>query len=331
MWIGSRGWGVRVGWLWAAAALVLAAGCGPREDSPREERPRESGAVRVVVSVPPLASLVRSMLPADAEVRVLVPPGGSPHGFAPSPSDIAAVARADLVVLVGMGIESGLPASLHQGSRAIWMAEAVGVQAAADHGHSHDDHGHAHGHGDEHAAHGGADPHLWLDPSLVEAFLPELAERVVGALERAGASDAETGAVGARLAALLTEVRAVDGAYRERLAAHRGAVITTQHAAWSRLTDRYGLVVASEIQVAEQAEPSAGRMAEIVRTAEERGVRAVLTEPQMNRAVAGRLAEQLGVPLGMLDPLGTGDWTAMMRANLDALVAVLGGDADGGG
>ncbi|MFG0244149.1 MAG: metal ABC transporter substrate-binding protein [Phycisphaerales bacterium JB054] len=323
MWTGSRGWVVSVGWLMAVLSLGLVVGCGSRA-----ETPREAGPVRVVVSVPPLASLVESLLPGGAEVRVLVPPGGSPHGFAPSPSDIASVGRADLVVLVGMGIESGLPASVREGARVLSMAGALGLQAADD---DHDDHGHSHDHDHDHAAHGGADPHLWLDPSLVEAFLPELAEGVVRALERAGADAATSGAVAGRLAGLLAEVREVDAVYRERLAAHEGAVLITQHAAWSRLTDRYGLVVASEIQVAEQTGPSAGRMAEIVRTAEARGVRAVLTEPQMNRAVAERLAEKLGVPLGTLDPLGTGDWAGMMYGNLDALVSALGGDADTGG
>lgn len=210
------------------------------------------------------------------------------------------------------------------------MAMGAALGLATDDAH-HDDHGHDHGHDHDHdhAAHGGSDPHLWLDPSLVEAFLPELAERVVGALERAGADGATTDAVAGRLAGLLADVREVDTVYRERLAAFEGAVIITQHAAWSRLTDRYGLVVASEIQVAEETGPSAGRMAEIVRTAEALGVRAVMTEPQLNRAVAERLSERLGVPLGTLDPLGTGDWTGMMHDNLEALVSVLGGDADG--
>lgn len=316
MWIGSRGWGVPVGWLVAVLSLALAAGCGSRA-----EAPREAGPVRVVVSVPPLAGLVESLLPEGAEVRVLVPPGGSPHGYAPTPSDVAAVGRADLVVLIGMGIESGLPASVRDGARVVSMAGVLGMDAD-------DGHDHAHDHDHDHGAHDGADPHLWLDPSLVEEFLPALAERVIAAMERAGADAAATGAVAGRLAGLLADVREVDAAYRERLAAHQGAVVITQHAAWSRLTDRYGLVVASEIQVAEQTGPSAGRMAEIVRTAEALGVRAVLTEPQMNAAVAERLAERLGVPLGSLDPLGTGDWAGMMHANLDALVWALGGDAD---
>ncbi|QKK09331.1 MAG: zinc ABC transporter substrate-binding protein [Planctomycetota bacterium] len=190
--------------------------------------------------------------------------GGSPHGYAPTPSDVAAVGRADLVVLIGMGIESGLPASVRDGARVVSMAGVLGMDAD-------DGHDHAHDHDHDHGAHDGADPHLWLDPSLVEEFLPALAERVIAAMERAGADAAATGAVAGRLAGLLADVREVDAAYRERLAAHQGAVVITQHAAWSRLTDRYGLVVASEIQVAEQTGPSAGRMAEIVRTAEAAG------------------------------------------------------------
>ncbi len=307
----------------AAAAILLVMlgllpGCGSKVDAPRTP-----GEVRVVVSIPPLVGLVEALVPPEAEVRGLVAPGQSPHAYEPTPSDVAAVGRADLVVLVGMGIESGLPASVREGPWVVSMGGVLGLETGAahahDHGHDpHDDDPHDHNHN-----HTGPDPHLWLDPALVESFVPELAAAVRAAMERSGADAAAIEAVSGRADLLLADVREVDAAYREKLAAHRGAVVITQHAAWSRLTDRYGIVVASEIQVAETG-PSAGHLATLVQTASGLGVRAVLTEPQLNRAVAERLAEQLGVPLGTLDPIGSGDWTAMMLKNLDELVATLG-------
>jgi zinc transport system substrate-binding protein len=296
----------------AAWGFVFMAGCGERA-----ERAREPGAVRVVVSVPPLAGLVRALAPPEAEVRVLVPAGSSPHGYEPTPAEMAAVGRADLVVLVGMGIESGLPEAVRHGPRALSMGGALGLDGG-DHGHHHHDHG-----PDGACEHEGEDPHLWLDPTLVEAFAPRLARGIERAMERAGASPEERALVGERLEGLLERVRGVDEAYRQRLSPHEGAVVITQHDAWSRLFDRYGLVVASWVQPAEDAEPSAGHMAELVKTAGARGVVAVLTEPQLNHAVARRLAAQIGVPLAEIDPLGSGDWEALMLRNLEALEGVL--------
>lgn len=320
---GSRSSAAQIRMVGTMASLLLLAigrmaGCGAASDPPPTPRPAQ-----VVVSIPPLQGLVEALLPAGAEVRVLVAPGQSPHTYEPTPSDVAAVGRADLVVLVGMGIEAGLPSSARDGPRVLSMAAALGIDPGdvdtgeQEHEH-HNDHDHDHVHG-----HSGLDPHVWLDPVLVESFVPELAAAVRTALDRAGADAAAIEGVSDRADALLESVRAVDRAYRERLGNDGGAVVITQHPAWSRLFDRYGIVIASEIQLAESG-PSAGHLAELVQTAKARGVRAVLSEPQLDGAIAERLAAQLGVPLGMLDPLGSGDWAGMMRRNLDVLTEVLG-------
>lgn len=313
------GWKRLAAWASAVVAMGAVLGCGG-EGPAAAERAREPGPVRVVVSIPPLQGLVGTLAPEDAEVRVLIPPGRSPHGYEPTPADLAGAGRADLVVLVGMGIESGLPPSLLERAEVLEMAAALGIEGeghdhAHDHGHDHA-HDHAHDHGDP-----GSDPHLWLDPVLVEQFVDALTSEVSRAVERAGGDPL---AVEARREALLADVRAVHEAYGDRLAAHAGAVLITQHAAWGRLADRYGLVIASDIQLAEQSEPSSARLAELVGLAEERGVQAVVSEPQLNRAVAERLAEQIGVPVAVLDPLGSGDWAGTMMANLEALERVLG-------
>jgi ABC-type Zn uptake system ZnuABC Zn-binding protein ZnuA len=300
-------------WTLLVAAVLAAAWSAGCERG--AQAPREPGPVRVVVSIPPLAGLCRALLPDDAEVRVLVEAGRSPHGFEPTPSDIAAIGRADLVVLVGMGIESFLPASVRSGERVVVMAEAIGVSEGD--APAHEGHEHAHGEGD-------ADPHLWLDPVLVERFLPTLAERVGEILPRAGVGAEGLEAARAAVALQRARVLAIDEAYRRRLAPHAGAAIITQHAAWSRLAVRYGLEVVGVIQPSEAVEPSPGQLAEVIAAGKEHRVRAVFTESQLDARLARRVAEQLGASVGTLDPLGRGDWEAMMQENLDTLVGVIG-------
>ncbi|HZW09515.1 MAG TPA: metal ABC transporter substrate-binding protein [Phycisphaerales bacterium] len=321
---GAGGLRRRVGVFAAAGLVAFGAGC-QRAEAP--DGAREPGPMRVVVSVPPLAGLVRALLPEDADVRSVVQAGQSPHTYEPRPEDLAALARADLIVVVGLGMESMIPAASLDTARTLVMADALGISApdGGEHGaggdHAHE--GHEHGHG-------GAEPHLWLDPVLVERFVPALGERVRGALQDAAGEAPAIAALDQREADLLARVREVDRQYRARLAPFAGGAIITQHAAWSRLAERYGLGVAGVIQEAESVEPPAGHIAELIETAAAQRVGGIFSEPQLDRTIAGRLGEQLGIPVGILDPEGGGDWSAMMLANLDELVRVLGGGRGGG-
>lgn len=293
-------------------------GCGrslPAPTAPSAHR--ESGPLRVVTSIPPLESLAQSLTPSGSQIGSIIAPGQSPHTFEPKPSDLDRLARADLVVIVGLGIEASLPHTVLATTRCLSMSEALGLAAANEHEDS------AHDHEESAHEHTGADPHLWLDPALVADFVPILAERVRAAALSAGATPTETQTISDHEAALLQTVRSIDAAYRERLAPFAGAAIITQHGAWSRLADRYGLEVVGVIQGAESVEPSAAHIADLLKLARDRHVHAVLTEPQLDSAIARRIAGQLHVPVGTLDPLGSGDWAQTMRANLDALVDAL--------
>ncbi len=298
--------------LTALLVLCCLAGCGKST-----EQQAHLGTIRVVVSIPPLAGLVEALVPDGAEVLVLVEAGQSPHSYEPKPSDIAAIGRADLIVLVGMGMESSLPASVREGPKVLVMAEALGLGSSdPNDSHDHAKHDHAHGPGD-------ADPHLWLDPQLVAEFVPMLVARVRDAAQTEGMGASVITSIHEREAALLASVRTIDDQYRHRLQPFAGTAIITHHTAWSRLVERYGLKIAAVLQVVEEAEPSPGHIAEVVALAKEHRVLAVFTEVQLDARIAERIAAQLGVPVGRLDPLGRGDWKAMMRANLDELVSVL--------
>ncbi|VAX37061.1 hypothetical protein MNBD_PLANCTO03-2055, partial [hydrothermal vent metagenome] len=282
--------------------------------------PAQPTSIHIVVSIPPLAGLLRPLLPEGATLHTLVEPGRSPHGYEPAPSDIAMLGQADLVVFVGMGVESSLPISARSGAEVLVMAETLGL--ASREADDHADHDHAHGTGE-------ADPHLWLDPGLVERFIPHLADHLHSVMQQAGAEAADLDALRSREADLLARVRALDADSRERLRPFAGTAIITHHPAWSRLASRYDLEIAAIIQPVEGAEPTPGHIADILAAAREHRVRGVFTEPQLDARIAERIASQIEAPLGTLDPLGRGDWEAMMRANLDELVRVLTTKTDG--
>ncbi len=281
----------------------------------KSDAARAPGPLRVVVTVPPLAGLVKPLLPEGAMLTVLMPPGRSEHGYEFTPSDIATVGNADIVVYVGAGLEGGLEDFLKKhpaGSRRrdVSFMAAAGIAT----NHREDEHDHA-----DH--HHGVDPHLWLDPSLCQ----KLAEAVAPVLIEAAAATGGTSIkVKSSLEALTADLAAIDGEYKTRLAPFKGRSIVTHHNAWARLTDRYGLKVAAVMRDIDEGEMTPEAVAATVDAIRKQGVKAVFVEPQFDRTAAERIAEAAGVKVFELDPLGDGDWFKMMRGNLESLVKALG-------
>lgn len=324
----------------SAAAIIQAAGptvvLGERlqaeqADASAPDAP-PSQVVRpldVVVTVAPLRSLVEPLLPSGSVVRVLMAPGRSEHGYEFTPQDVAALARADVVVYVGLHLEPRIAKALRERSvparRVVCFAEIVGLQKPGEPepnstiAGEHDDHDHQHGeaaeHGHEHG-HGWIDQHLWLDPALVRRLVPALR----AAVEGDSPAPAERERAGAAERALVAKIDAVDRAWRDGIGRVRGRAFVTHHDAFGRPAERYGLRVADVIRGSESQEPTPDAVAEVVRAIRKEGVRAIFVEPQFNARTAERIGAAAKVRVGRLDPLGDGDWFKLMDDNLASLV-----------
>ena len=66
---------------------------------------KENRKARFVASIFPIGSLVEEIVGDRAEVRVMLPSGSSPHGFDVTPDVMQMVTRADLTIIVGLGLD----------------------------------------------------------------------------------------------------------------------------------------------------------------------------------------------------------------------------------
>jgi ABC-type Zn uptake system ZnuABC Zn-binding protein ZnuA len=288
----------------------------------------DTGGVRIVVSIAPVMSIVASLAPPGAELATLIPAGGSLHGYEVTPADVAKLGTADVVVYVGLGLDPKvsdfLAAHPSEHRAAVCFADVVGLRLpegfTGEHGES--DHG-----GDELPI----DQHLWLDPALVARLVPAVRRAIEETEARRGpVPDAERARLEAAERELLVRINAVDREYAERLRPLAGKAIVTHHDAFRRIADRYGLRIAAVIRPIESAEPTPGAIADAAEAAKAEGAKAVFFEPQFDPASARRIAAAAGARLGRLDPEGETDWFALMRGNLDSLVAGLGSDTGNG-
>lgn len=291
-------------WSPVLVALAALAGC----DAP-DASAWEHGDLRIVVSLEPVASLVRVIGGDAVSVRTLLPPGAHPDSYEATPRMAEALSGAALVVRVGGAADDWLG----DRGRAEHLVLTDGMSLRED-GHAHQGRGDARG-----------NPHVWLDPILVrDAFVPVLTERL-GRL----APDAAP-AIERRAAAFADSLTALDMEIRALLRDAPVRAFVSAHPAWVYFADRYDLEDIGVLHPSPGRELGARELARLVDAARQRGGAAVIAEPQLGRAGVDALARELGVPVEVADPVGgTGlagrdDYLSLMRYNARVFARALG-------
>lgn len=269
--------------------------------------------LRVVVTIQPLALLLEALGGTDLEIDVLVPPGASPHAFETRPSDLVRVARADLFLNVGGGLDdwaARLAANV-RGDRATHSLFALLGYEQGDH------RGHGHAHDDGH------DPHVWLDPMAVrDEVAPALTSLLI-----ARDPQRET-AYRTRLARFREELEALDRELRLELAGERRGYLAF-HNAWRHFAARYALREVAVVEEAAGEQPTPREFASLVHDARASGVGAILIEPQFDPRLANTLSEAFGGRSVLVDPLGDPDdparstYAGLLRFNARAFRSAL--------
>ena len=265
--------------LLAAALLVvagvLAAGCGAATSA-------SSGALDVVASTSFLADIAQNVAGDRFQVQPLVPRGTDPHAFEPAPSDLRAVAGADLVIVNGGGLEGPLLSTLENvvGGTTIVDASA-GLPTRTPQP------------GEPALADGEADPHFWLDPEFVKTYVKNM-EAAFSKADPAGAATyaANAAAYDKKLDAL--------NAWIERQVAQIPAAdrkLVMDHASHGYFADRYGFtIVGTVIPGATTADsPTARQLSDLTRTIRDAGVKAIFVEASENPQLAQQIGAETGV------------------------------------
>lgn len=282
-----------------------------------------SEAPRVLATTYPMWLLTRMAGAPRLQPTLLLGAGlGCPHDYALTPQDLAKVARAEVLVANGLGLEEFLGAPLAAANPRLQVIDAgVAVPAAELLAGGDEEAGHA-----DHRPGAARNPHLFASPRQAARIVRFLA----GELARldpdgADAYRSNAAAAGQRLDRLADEMKTA-------LAAVPARRVVVQHDVFGYLARDCGLTVVAELQEHPGNDPSAAALAALVAAARTGGARAVLTEPQYPARIGEVVAREAGVALTSLDPLASGPadppaghYEAVMRANLAALLRVLGG------
>ncbi len=237
----------------------------------------DDSRLEVAASIGPLAELAERVGGELVRVSVLTPPATPPESWAPTPREALALARADLYLSVGHRLLSSEATHLESVARGSEGLDRLALSDVAD------------GMVKE-----TSDPHLWMEIDALSSTAERFADWLME--ERPQERDGVT----RRLDSYREDLAGVDALLAERLAVEQRRPAFFQHPAWERLLDRYR--IASETIEAEGKEASPVRLAALVESARDQGVRSIFSQVGVSDRGARLLAREIGAEVVALDP-----------------------------
>ena len=259
------------------------------------ENAAPSGKPLVVASFFPVYDFARAVGGADFQVVCLVPPGADPHEMEATPDAARDVANADLVLLLGLGMDGWVGklataehktrvAHLGEGLPTHKMGKALLSELADESTRVNPDE---------------IDPHVWLDPVLAREIVQRIATQLTGTAPDHRAD------IEARRDDYLSKLDALDAEYRDAAAHFKQREVVTFHGAFGYLFARYGLQVAGVIEEFPGKEPSAAYLRALVETMRGLHQRVIFAEPELLDQAAKIIAGEVGGRVEKLDPCET--------------------------
>ena len=271
--------------------------------------PSGTSASVILTSTSFLADITRNIAVDRISVISLLPVGADPHSYQPSPQDVTKIAQSKLLIINGADYEHFLEPVLENagGERTIIEASA-GIRPREEAG--------------------SVDPHLWLDPNNVIAYVENIREGLTHfdpdgeAVYRSNAD------------AYIAELKNLDAWIVEQVGQIpvENRLLVTNHEAFGYFADRYGFTIVGNVieSFSSNASPSAQQMAGLIDQIKASGAPAIFLDASDNPTLAGQIANETGVRVvtdlhleSLTDGAPAATYIDMMKYNVTQIVDAL--------
>ncbi len=262
----------------AAAVLLLAAWPTASPGAPSSGK-----RLQVLTTVAPITNIVYNVAGENVDLQGLIPEGTDSHTFEPAPSDVRKIAKADLIIVNGLHLETPterlVAGNKKQDARVLrlgdntisrkeWVFDFSFPKEKGD-----------------------PNPHLWLNVAYAMRYA-ELARDALIALDPDHAPSYRQNA-----AEYLKRLKRLDEAIvaATRTIPEKNRRLLTYHDSWAYFCPRYGCTVIGAIQPADFAEPSAREVAALIDQLRRESLPAVFGSEVFPSKVLDQIGREAGV------------------------------------
>jgi len=290
------------------ASLVLVASTACTTDEISSTSRAAGGVISVVATTTQLTDFAKEIGGSRVKVYGVLKANIDPHDYEPSPADIDALAKANVIVKNGISLEGWFDDTIKSAApkgQIIDSSQGITIRKG--------------------------DPHIWHNPQNVVVMVTSIA----AAMEKA-APDAAAD-IQRNLVTYTDKLTKLDTDIKNQVSGLTNKKLVTNHDAFGYYIDRYGLEFVGSIipSFDTTAELSATQIAEIVATIRSTGTKAVFSESSLPPKTAEVIGSEAGVKVvagedalygDTLGPPGSdGDtYLKMLAHNTEVIVGNLG-------
>ena len=303
--------------------IFMLVACSSQSEQNLENTNNSNSKSKVVATTTIIGDIVNQVGADHIVLDVLLPTGTDPHGFNPTPQDIAKVANADLVFANGADLEEFLDYLLESAGaeeKVIFLSDGIELKSA--------DTDSENDHQDKEHDHQDFDPHTWTAPNNVMIWLDSI-QHALGTADPLNAQVYVNNADGYE-----QQLQELDTWIRKRIAEipEENRKLVTDHALFGYLAEQYGFEQVGTLipGYSTLSEPSAKDLAAMEDTIQDLEVKAIFVGKTVNPTLAERVVEDTGTRLvfvytgSLSDPDGeAGTYMDYMRYNINAFVDAL--------
>lgn len=270
-----------------------------------------SDRLKVVASASMIADITAAIAGDLVDIDMIVPIGGDPHIYEPTPSDVRLVHDADLVLINGLTFEGWITELIeNSGTEAPTVVVTDGINVLTSQTYENS-----------------ADPHAWMDANNGLIYAKNIATAIIS-IDPANAQIYQE-----NLKRYQEELKRLDQYIQGKISSIPPAkrVLVTSHDAFQYFGRRYGIRLEAIMGVSTDAEAQTSDIRRVAQTIKESGIPAIFVESTINPKLIKQLAQDSGIKVGgqlYADSLGDEDSPAatyiqMLRHNVDTIVDAL--------
>lgn len=271
---------------------------------------------KVVATASMIADMAENISGGLVEVETIVPIGGDPHIYEPTPSDAALVADADLILMNGLTFEGWLNELIENSgtnARSVLVTRGIDPIESSQYQNA-------------------SDPHAWMAANNGIVYC----ENITRALKELDPENAKAYEFNFQLfKQQLEEMDTYIFEQIRKIPANQRVLITS-HDAFQYYGRRYGIRLESVLGTSTDADVQTSDIMRLGKVIKETGVPAVFIESTINPKLLNQIASDNQVKIGgklFSDSIGGKDSEAptyldMLRHNTDVIVAALSNTTD---
>ena len=238
-----------------------------------------SKQVAVAATTTQLQDFVKNIGGNRVAVTGILKPNVDPHDYEPTVEDANAIAKADIVFVHGIGLDSWMDKTVRGASvKAPVITATGGIKLLK---------------GDANEPEG--DPHLWFDPTLVQMMVTNIASGL------AKVDPTNANAYQMNATSYTDQLLQLDGQLKSIFTQvpKEQRKLVTNHDAFRYLATRYELTIVGAVipSLSDTAEPSAKQLSDLIDTIRKEKVKAIFAESSANPKVARQIAQETGIAI----------------------------------